>query len=581
MSKIKTIALVPMRHHSQRVSGKNYRLLGTKPLYCHVLDSLLRSKDIDQVVVETDSDTIKRGINDMYQTESRILVIDRPSELSSPSISMNDILISSWQQLKSLFPDMSESTIIFQTHATNPFLKDETISGAIEKFNENNPDTLMSVTRYQKRLWTESGKPINHEMDKLIQTQDLDPVYEENSSFYIFRASNLHKYNNRLGNRIHFYPMNLLESWDIDTEEDFKIAELILKSDVARTKEKPSSIPSGLNKKLLENLEKSLRNDLKDFTPRTPRKSVMISAPYMMPDMPTFTYFFNRLGVKVIKADVEERLSEEDLIKYNGKYDVAICGDDAFTERIINDSGLKGICKWGTGIDSINKDYCDSQGIPVLNTPNAFSVPVSQSIIAAIFGFSRQTFHSNDKMKNSNMWVKYQGYTLEELTIGIVGLGNIGRHVAHGLSAFNTNLLGYDIISRIPEIPNVEKTPDMETLLRKSDIVCLCCTLNLTSYHLINMKNIFQMKPGSYLINMARGPLVEEEALVKGLMSSHLSGAALDVFEVEPLPETSHLRKLPNVIISSHNSNSSPKYWERVHTNTIRNALKILGDSSL
>jgi D-3-phosphoglycerate dehydrogenase len=541
--------------------------------------------------------------------------LDRPEKIRGVDVPMNHILINAIERLKVMKVIREEDDpIIFQTHVTNPFLSRSTIQDALQNYyNTPNEEgtTMMSVTKHQKRLWTEDTQPINHRVSDLCQTQDLEPIYEENSNFYIFRASTLQRYNNRIGPNKLFYPMNILEAWDIDTEDDFQIAQIIHKKFQSNPPNPPnpphktltnSANPSNpkqktltnsnqssdsgssklnINQTLLNELRTTLKPEIEQYLehPQSIQPTVLISAPYMMKDIKTFESFYNGLGINVIVADVEERLSAKDLEQYHGRYQVSLCGDDAFTENIIRESGVKAICKWGTGIDSIDLEYCRKVGIPVLNTPNAFSVPVSQSIIAAILGFARTTFHSNQEMKGTNRWVKYQGYTLEELTIGIVGLGNIGRHVAEGLNFFRPRILGYDINPNLPAIPWVTNTTNLESLLRESDIVCLCTTLNPSSYHLINHHTIHQIKKGAYLINMARGPLVEESALVEAIKQGHISGAALDVFEVEPLPEQSQLRHLPNVLISSHNTNSSPKYWMKVHTNTIRNSLRALSEN--
>jgi D-3-phosphoglycerate dehydrogenase len=584
------IAIVPMRHYSQRVPEKNYRKLGDIPLYCHIIDTLSKCSEISLIVIETDSKIIKDGVKDRYQnSNSRIILLDRPEKIIGVDVSMNQILINAIHRLK-IIGLIKEDPIIFQTHVTNPFLSLTTVKDAIQKYRDLPSDlpevTMMSVTKYQKRLWTKESEPINHRLNDLVQTQDLEPIYEENSNFYLFRVSTLLKFNNRIGTNKQFYPMNVLEAWDIDTEDDFQIAQVIHKKMLSNSDQSSQQQQNqrneqnqDVNPELLSELLRVLKPEITQYQqgPSSESKpTVLISAPYMMPEIKTFAKFYETIGINTVIADVEERLSKEDMKKYHGQYQVSVCGDDAFTEEIIRDSGVRAICKWGTGIDSIDTTYCQKENIPVLNTPNAFSVPVSQSIIAAILGFARTTFHSNQEMKNTNNWVKYQGYTLEELTIGIVGLGNIGRHVAEGITGFRPRILGYDINPNLPAIPWVTNTPDLQTLLRESDIVCLCTTLNPTSHHLINHQTILQMKGGAYLINMARGPLVQERALVKAIQERHLAGAALDVFEVEPLLENSPLRTLPNVIISSHNTNSSPKYWMKVHVNTLRNSLKAL-----
>lgn len=215
----KIIALVPMRHHSQRVPGKNYRLLAGKPLYEHILSTLLQCPEITQIVVDTDSPDIIKGIEQKFPT---IKVLLRPEHLRADEISMNEILLY----------DTSEypADLYLQTHSTNPLVKPETFSKAIHAFVDSYPvyDSLFAVTRLQVRLWDKGGKPINHNPDILLQTQDLPPIYEENSCFYLFTRSILEARRNRLGNRPCLFEISRDEAWDIDEEDDFLIADLLL-----------------------------------------------------------------------------------------------------------------------------------------------------------------------------------------------------------------------------------------------------------------------------------------------------------------------------------------------------------------
>lgn len=215
----KIIALVPMRHHSQRVPGKNYRLLAGRPLYEHILSTLLQCNEISEIVVDTDSPEIITGIQEKFPA---IKVLLRPEHLRADEISMNEILLHDTAE----FP----ADLYLQTHSTNPLVKPETFSGAIHTFKDNYPayDSMFAVTRLQVRLWDKEGKPINHDPDVLLQTQDLPPVFEENSCFYLFTRSTLETRRNRLGNHPLLYEISRDEAWDIDEEDDFLIADLLL-----------------------------------------------------------------------------------------------------------------------------------------------------------------------------------------------------------------------------------------------------------------------------------------------------------------------------------------------------------------
>jgi CMP-N-acetylneuraminic acid synthetase len=212
-------ALVPMRHHSQRVKDKNFRPLAGKPLFHHILNSLLECPEICQLVVDTDSQPIIQGLQQFFPS---VTILERPENLQGDAVSMNDILIYDTAQVKADY--------YLQTHATNPLLRPSTISFAVQSMLANIPayDSLFSVTRRQVRLWDSKGQAINHDPDVLIQTQDLPPVYEENSCLYIFTRQVLLERHNRLGNRPYMFVMDPAEAWDIDEPLDFNIAEFLM-----------------------------------------------------------------------------------------------------------------------------------------------------------------------------------------------------------------------------------------------------------------------------------------------------------------------------------------------------------------
>ena len=213
-------ALIPMRHHSQRVPGKNYRPLAGKPLFHHILQALQDVPEINEILVDTDSPPV---IESLRQHFPAVRVIERPEHLRADATPMNDILMYDTSQV--------EADFYLQTHSTNPLLKAGTLSRAIQALLGNYPsyDSLFSVTRLQTRLWDGLGRAINHNPAFLIQTQDLPPVYEENSCIYIFTRQNLLARRNRLGERPMMFEVNTAEAWDIDEEMDFAIAEFLLR----------------------------------------------------------------------------------------------------------------------------------------------------------------------------------------------------------------------------------------------------------------------------------------------------------------------------------------------------------------
>ena len=308
--------------------------------------------------------------------------------------------------------------------------------------------------------------------------------------------------------------------------------------------------------------------------------TILLTAPYMIPFLDRFRPVLEGYGLEVIVPDVEERMEEEDLLRYAGQFDGTICGDDRYTARVLEACAprLKVISKWGTGIDSIDRETCARLGIQIGRTPNAFTLPVADTVMGYILAFARRQPWMDAAMKRGE-WQKIPGRSLSECTLGVVGVGNIGKAVVRRARAFGMTVLGNDIVE-IDHVfvaeTGIQMLP-LDELLARADFISLNADLNPTSYHLINAETLAQVKPGAVLINTARGPIVDEPALIDALRSGRLGGAALDVFEVEPLPADSPLLAMENVMLAPHNANSSPAAWERVHWNTIRNLLEGLG----
>jgi CMP-N-acetylneuraminic acid synthetase len=212
---IRTVAVVPMRHNSERVPGKNYRPLAGIPLYHHVVRTLSSVSEIDVIVIDTDSDFI---IDDCAESFPHVQVLLRPEHLRDGAIAMNDVLLNTLDQV--------DADIVLQTHSTNPFLKADTVSAALKLFSrlDRECDSVFSVTRLQARLWDAATRPVNHDPSVLLRTQDLAPLFIENSCFFIFTPELLRERGNRIGVRPFMVEMAALEAVDIDTEEDFSLA---------------------------------------------------------------------------------------------------------------------------------------------------------------------------------------------------------------------------------------------------------------------------------------------------------------------------------------------------------------------
>jgi len=308
--------------------------------------------------------------------------------------------------------------------------------------------------------------------------------------------------------------------------------------------------------------------------------TVLFTAPYMIPYLDRFRPLFDHYGIELIVPEVQERLEEDQILAYAGQFDGAICGDDRYTKQAILACAprLKVISKWGTGIDSIDAEFAKSLGILVGRTPNAFTMAVADTVMGYLLAFARQQPWMDRQLKGGK-WAKIQGRSLSECTLGVVGVGYIGKAILHRARAFGMRLLGNDIVDIDPEFlleHGVEMAP-LDSLLAQSDFVSLNCDLNPSSFHLINWEKLRVMKSTAILVNTSRGQVVDEPALIDALKRGKLAGAALDVFEEEPLPLEHPFLKMDNVMLAAHNANSSPTAWERVHRNTIRTLFEGLG----
>ena len=221
-SPLRLVALVPMRHASARVPEKNYRPLAGRPLYEYILQTLQAVPEIDAIAVDSDSPIILRGVAAAFP---RVRLIERPVHLRGEHVPMNEVLLHDVSQVQARY--------YLQTHSTNPLLQAATVSRAIAAFYaaRPEPDSLFSVTPLHTRLWGADGRPLNHDPQELIRTQDLPPIYEENSCLYIFPREPFLQRRNRLGPNPLLFTIERPEAWDIDEPLDFEIIERLIRRD--------------------------------------------------------------------------------------------------------------------------------------------------------------------------------------------------------------------------------------------------------------------------------------------------------------------------------------------------------------
>jgi CMP-N-acetylneuraminic acid synthetase len=222
MSERSVVALVPMRHHSERVRGKNYRSFAGRPLFHWIVETLSACPSVARIVIDTDSPVVAEGVREHFPLVS---LIDRPAHLRAGTVAMNDVIEHDMAQVP--------APHYMQTHSTNPLLRAETIERAIGAYFDRLPthDSLFGVTRLQTRLWSADMQPINHDPAVLLRTQDLPAVYEENSCVYIFSGDGFRGRGNRLGARPQAFEIEAAESSDIDDELDFEVAEFLCRRD--------------------------------------------------------------------------------------------------------------------------------------------------------------------------------------------------------------------------------------------------------------------------------------------------------------------------------------------------------------
>ena len=309
------------------------------------------------------------------------------------------------------------------------------------------------------------------------------------------------------------------------------------------------------------------------------RGKLLITGPRILRDFDMVKSDLEELGFQIVLADVSQQLSEDELIALVGDIDATICGGDKWTARVMDAAPkLKAICKWGTGTDAIDFDAAHERGILVRNVPDAFSVPVADSVMCFVLNFARRTPWLSQEIK-AGRWTPLDGKSLSECTLGVVGVGNIGSTVLRRAKAFGMTLLGTDprtnISLQLIDDTNLQLT-DLDDLLKESDFVSLHCDLNDTSRGLIGKRELDLMKESAVLINTSRGPVVRQAALEQALVTGAIAGAGLDVYETEPLQNSSPLLTLDNVLLTPHLAQSSDRAAHRTHRRVIQNVVELL-----
>ncbi len=306
---------------------------------------------------------------------------------------------------------------------------------------------------------------------------------------------------------------------------------------------------------------------------------VLVSNIMMLNEQDRFDAILRDRGITPIWPEVNQFMDEAQCLAFAGEVDGWLAGDDKITETVLKAflPRLKVISKWGTGIDSIDLKAAKDLGVPVCNSPGAFRDAVSEYAIGLLLAATRRLART-DRMIRQGEWPKGRFPGMTGKTMGVIGYGAIGQGVGQRARG-----LGMEVIANDPFMAEtLDVAPDgaalvtFEALLEHADVICLCCNQTAENYHLISADTLARARDGVILCNVARGGLVDEAALIAALKSGKVAAAALDVFEVEPLPTDHPLLSFENVAVSSHNANSTVQAIEYVHENTLNNLWKHL-----
>ena len=288
-------------------------------------------------------------------------------------------------------------------------------------------------------------------------------------------------------------------------------------------------------------------------------KDVLVTCPPMLGQIDLFMDYAAERGLKLHPAKVTQILSEEELKALLPDYDGWIIGDDPATRAVFaagQGGRLTAAVKWGIGVDNVDFAACRDLGIPITNTPMMFGAEVADVGVGYVIGLARQLFLI-DRSVRAGGWAKPAGISLSGKRIGVVGLGDIGRNACARLQALGMEVVAYDPgvegDAGIPGLQRATWPEGVETL----DFLMFTCALNAHNFHMLDADVLAQAKDGIRIVNVARGPLIDEAALIAALQAGKVHSAALDVFEVEPLPADSPLRDMERCIFGTHNGSNT------------------------
>lgn len=308
-------------------------------------------------------------------------------------------------------------------------------------------------------------------------------------------------------------------------------------------------------------------------------KRVLVTCPPMLGLFDEFVEPAKKLGIELVPAKTTQVLSEEELIELLPDYDGWIIGDDPATKQVFQaavEGNLTAAVKWGIGVDNVDFEACKELNIPITNTPNMFGGEVADVGMSMMLALARQTHFIDREIRQNNTWPKPAGMSVSGKHIGVVGFGDIGESFVKRLSGFDVTATVYDPGVSGDKGYDFVKRASFPEGIEECDFLVFTCALNKTNFHMLDARVIDKMKPGSMVVNVARGPLIDESALIAALRAGHLAAAGLDVFEEEPLPNLSVLREMPQCIFGSHNGSNTKEGVRRATYKAIEEMARFL-----
>lgn len=286
---------------------------------------------------------------------------------------------------------------------------------------------------------------------------------------------------------------------------------------------------------------------------------ILVTCPPMLRMIDSFRFLFAQHGATITTPDVVQTLSEEELKQLVPQHDGWIIGDDPATREVFEAGKagkLKAVVKWGIGVDNVDFAACKDLGIPITNTPNMFGGEVADIAMGYVIALARQTFEI-DRGVRAGEWPKPRGISLAGKTVALVGYGDIGKNTAKRLLAADMHVVAYDPYAADDSAMPQVKRATWPQRIHEADFIVINCALTPSSHHMLNADVLAQCKAGVRVVNVGRGPVLDERALESALESGQVYSAALDVFEFEPLPEGSYLHRHPRCVFGSHNASNT------------------------